>query len=113
MKGYRRELELIGPGVKIADVFHEVQQTVRDAGIPDYLRGHLGHSIGTYTLGEEYPYISPNVEEVFQPGMVLSAEIPYNNPLIGGLTPEDSLVITQDGYERFTYVPEEIVELNG
>lgn len=110
MKGLDRELELIGPGVKIADVFNEVQETVRKAGIPNYVRGHLGHSIGTYC--EEYPYISPyNGDEVFRPGMVVSVEIPYNNPFIGGLTPEDSLLITENGYELFTHVPHEIVEL--
>lgn len=111
MEGYDRELELIGPGVKIADVYHEVMAVVRRT-IPDYVRGHLGHSIGTYFLAEEYPYISSYVgEETFQPGMVISAEVPYSSAVIGGMTPEDSLVITENGIERFTYVPHEIVEI--
>lgn len=113
MEGYKRELELIGPGVKIADVYHEVMTLMRKT-IPDYVRGHLGHSIGTYYLAEEYPYISPYVgEETFQPGMVLSAEIPYSSAVLGGMTPEDSFVVTENGIERFTFVPEEIVEIGG
>ena len=38
MEGYHRELEMIGPGVKIADVYHEVMAIVRKT-IPDYVRG--------------------------------------------------------------------------
>ena len=111
MEGYDRELELIGPGVKIADVYHEVMAVVRKT-IPDYVRGHLGHSIGTYFLAEEYPYISSYVgEETFQPGRVISAEVPYSSAVIGGMTPEDSLVVTENGIERFTFVPHEIVEI--
>lgn len=113
MQGYKRELEMIGPGVKIADVYNEVMSIVRKT-VPDYVRGHLGHSIGTYFLAEEYPYISPYVgDETFQPGMVISAEVPYSSAVIGGMTPEDSMVITENGYERFTFVPDEIVEIGG
>ena len=112
MDGYRRELEMVGPGVKIADVYNEVMAIVRKT-VPDYVRGHLGHSIGTYFLAEEYPYISPYVgEETFQPGMVVSCEVPYSSAVLGGMTPEDSVVITENGYDRFTYVPEEIVEID-
>lgn len=111
MEGYNRELEMIGPGVKIADVYNEVMSIVRKT-IPDYVRGHLGHSIGTYFLAEEYPYISPYVgSETFQPGMVISVEVPYSSAVVGGMTPEDSIVITENGYERFTVVPDEIVEV--
>lgn len=111
IEGYKLELSMIGPGVKIADVYNEVMALMRKT-IPDYVRGHLGHSIGTYYLAEEYPYISPYVgDETFQPGMVLSAEIPYSSAVLGGMTPEDSFVVTEDGIERFTFVPEEIVEI--
>jgi len=111
IEGYKRELELIGPGVKIANVYNEVMALMRKT-IPDYVRGHLGHSIGTYYLAEEYPYISPYVgDETFQPGMVLSAEVPYSSAVLGGMTPEDSFVVTENGIERFTFVPEEIVEI--
>ena len=85
MEGYHRELEMIGPGVKIADVYHEVMAIVRKT-IPDYVRGHLGHSIRISI--EEYPYISPYVgDETFQPGMVVSCEVPYSSAVIGGMTP--------------------------
>ena len=51
-------------------------------------------------------------DETFQPGMVVSCEVPYSSAVLGGMTPEDSIVITENGYERFTFVPEEIVEID-
>jgi Xaa-Pro dipeptidase len=109
--GYRHALSMIGPGVRVADVFRETQETVRRSGIPSYNRGHVGHSIGTYRLGEEWPYISPTSDAVFEVGMVLAVETPYNNPAIGGLCPEDNIVITPNGYEMFTRDPLKIVEV--
>ena len=111
--GYRHALSMIGPGVKVADVFKESHEVVRRSGIPNYNRGHMGHSIGTYRLGEEWPYISPNSDAVFEVGMVMAIEAPYNNPDIGGLCPEDNFVITPNGYELFTHDPCRIVEVSG
>ena len=108
--GYERMMELIGPGVKIAEVFNEGVRAVKENGLPEYLRGHMGHSIGVEVCVEEWPYISPSAgDAVFEPGMVLSVEAPYNNPLVGGMAPEDTIVITEDGYELFTHTPKELV----
>lgn len=109
--GFRRELEMIGPGVKVSDIFNEVQDVVRKAGVPHYLRGHLGHSTGTTPHTEEYPYISASVDEVLQPGMVLCPEVPYYSPVNGPMVCEDMILITEDGFERFTHDPMQIVRI--
>ena len=109
--GYRHAFTMIGPGVRLADVFRETQEVVRRNGLPDYNRGHVGHSIGCYKMSEELPYISPASDAVFKPGMVMALETPYNSPRFGGLVPEDNFVITADGFELFTRDPLRIVEV--
>ncbi|MCC2256299.1 Xaa-Pro peptidase family protein [Ruminococcus sp. CLA-AA-H200] len=109
--GYETVMSMIGPGVPMADVFKKAQEAVRENGIPNYLRGFVGHSIGCNVFAEEWPYISPSSQEVFTPGMVLSIELPYYNPNLGGLNIEDTVVITETGYEKFTDCPREIIEI--
>lgn len=109
--GYDTAMSMIAPGVPMADVFEKAQEAVRKNGIPNYLRGFVGHSIGCNSFAEEWPYVSPTSKEVFQPGMVLSIEIPYYNPNLGGFNIEDTLVITKTGYERFTDCPHHIMEI--
>lgn len=100
--GFSRGLELIGPGVKLSDVFCEVQKTICGNGFPTYRRGHFGHSIGAGP-GEQYPYIAKDSREVFQPGMVICLETPYYGTKSNSYNIEDTLLITEDGYERFTH----------
>ncbi len=109
--GFEVVMEMAAPGVPMADVFEKAQEAVRKNGIPNYLRGFVGHSIGCNVFAEEWPYVAPGSEEVFEPGMVLSIELPYYNPNLGGFNIEDTIVITQTGYEKFTDCPREIIEI--
>lgn len=110
--GYETAMSLIRPGESAKYVFEKSQQAVRENGIPNYLRGFVGHSIGCNRFAEEWPYISPSSEIIFEPGMVFSVEFPYYNPHIGGFNIEDTIVITETGYEKFTDCPRQIIELD-
>lgn len=109
--GYDTAMSMIRPGVPMADVFEKTQEAVRQNGVPNYLRGFVGHSIGCNIFAEEWPYVSPSSKEVFEPGMVLSIEVPYYNPNLGGLNIEDTIVITESGFEKFTDCPRDIMEI--
>ena len=109
--GYEKAMSLIKPGVAMSDVFDQAQEAVRQSGIPNYLRGFVGHSIGCNKFAEEYPYVSPSSTALFEPGMVLSIELPYYNPNLGGFNIEDTIVITENGYEKFTDCPRHIIEI--
>jgi len=113
-KGYERGLELIGPGIRLCDLYQEVRRTVEATGvIPSYARGHVGHSIGISPIVEEFPPISADCEVELAPGMVISFELSYfgthGAPAVGGFNTEDSFAITEDGYDRFTHVPDTLV----
>lgn len=90
--------ELIQPGVRCADVFEAVVETVRREGIPHYRRSHVGHGIGID--GYDLPDISPASRDVFEAGMVLCVETPYYELGWCGLQVEDMVVVRDGGIEQ-------------
>lgn len=89
------------PGTKLCDVFHAVMKVCTEGALPQFVRGHVGHSI---SLGptEEFPMLSPDNEMVLEPGMVFCFETPYYSSKYHSYNLEDTLVITEDGHELFT-----------
>lgn len=111
---FKAGLKIVKPGLKLSDLYQEVRKTVESSDvIPSYPRGHTGHSIGVSPMLEEFPTISPAMSIELKPGMVLSLETSYfatgNAPVNGGYNIEDSFVITEDSYERFTTANDSIV----
>ncbi|WP_010632745.1 M24 family metallopeptidase [Sporolactobacillus vineae] len=100
-EGFSKGLAMIKPGVRLSDVFRTVNGTIRKAGIPNYFRGHQGHSIGVSAFSEEAPFIAPKEDLVFQENMVFCLEVPYYSTK-GGYNIEDEFLITKTGIERFT-----------
>ena len=105
LKGYDKLIEMLGPGVKMCDIFHEVLRVTQEAGLPRYRRGHFGHSINCNRFGEEYPFISAVETRVFEPGMIFCTEIPYYSIGNQSYNLEDEVLITENGIEIFTHVP--------
>lgn len=104
--GLLRAHEIIKPGVKVADVFNEVVETVRKNGIPHYKRNHVGHGIGLD--GYDAPNITPGSGEVFEEGMVICCETPYYEMGFAGLQVEDMLHVTKDGIESLMSTSSEL-----
>ena len=94
-------IALLKPGIPFCDVFHEVMRVCREGALPQYVRGHVGHSI---SLGpsEEYPMLSPDNKAVLEPGMVLCFETPYYSSQFHSYNLEDTILITENGHELFT-----------
>ena len=94
-------VEMMKPGTRFCDIFHEVMRVCKEGALPQYVRGHVGHSI---SLGpsEEYPMLSPGNEEVLEPGMVLCFETPYYSSQFHSYNLEDTILITENGHELFT-----------
>ncbi|MDC7789012.1 Xaa-Pro peptidase family protein [Rhodoplanes sp. TEM] len=97
--GLDRAHAMIRPGVRAADVFDEVMETVRREGLPHYARSHVGHGIGLD--GYDAPNLTPSSKDVFEEGMVLCIETPYYELGFAGLQVEDTLVVTRDGADSF------------
>ncbi|MEA4934460.1 MAG: M24 family metallopeptidase [Lawsonibacter sp.] len=99
-KGYEYALAHIGPGVRMCDLFHGVEEVIN---IPGYVRGHFGHSISCDISGEEAPFIGPKENRFFVPGMVMCVEFPFYSSRRQTYNIEDEIVITENGYEMFTH----------
>ena len=89
---------MIRPGVKVADVFTAVVETVRREGIPHYVRNHVGHGIGID--GIDAPNITDTSDAVFEEGMVICVEAPYYELGLGGIQVEDTIVVRKDSAEN-------------
>lgn len=109
--GHDHLLALIEPGKVMSDVFDEVMQLIRDSGLPNYNRGHLGHSVGLGLAAEEAPYIGPSEQTVFQPGMVICLETPYYGHGVGAIMIEDMVLVTETGCERLNTLSRDLISL--
>jgi Xaa-Pro dipeptidase len=102
-KGVLRAYDVVKPGVKVAQLFNEVVETVRREGIPHFKRSHVGHGIGVD--GYDPPNISEKTTEVLEENMVICVETPYYELGFAGLQVEDMLRVTKDGAESLMSLP--------
>ncbi len=102
-KGVLRAYDVVKPGLKVADLFREVVETVRREGIPHFKRSHVGHGIGVD--GYDPPNISEKTSEVLEENMVICVETPYYELGFAGLQVEDMLRVTRNGAESLMSLP--------
>lgn len=82
------------PGATAAEVFELGVKAIREAGIPDYNRHHIGHAIGLEVY--DTPTLSPGDSTPIEEGMVFEVETPYYELGFGGLQPEDTVLVTTE-----------------
>lgn len=97
VKGAEKAINAIRPGVKASELFSLAVETVRKEGIPHYERHHVGHGIGIELYDK--PIISPEDETPLEENMIINIETPYYEIGFGGLQIEDTLVVTNKGFE--------------
>ncbi|ESY87245.1 Xaa-Pro peptidase family protein [Mesorhizobium sp. LNHC229A00] len=105
--GETRELESIRPGIPAGTVFEAAMKEVRSGALPDYQRNHCGHGIGLQA--HEFPLIGPSSETLLENGMVLCVETPYYEIGWGGMMVEDTVIVTDTGYELLTNASRELL----
>lgn len=97
LAGQQAGVKALRPGVTAGSIAKLIEDTVREAGLPDYSRPAYGHGIGREIY--DFPSISPNDETLIEAGMVINIETPLYDLGWGGLQVEDTLVVTDDGAE--------------
>jgi Xaa-Pro aminopeptidase len=109
LEAQQRSLEALAPGKVGREVDAVARQVIKDAGHGEHFGHSLGHAIGLDN--HEAPLLSPYSETVLEPGMVTTVEPGIYIPGRGGVRIEDTVVITETGYQNLTSSPKELIEL--
>lgn len=107
LAGHLAGLERIRPGTRAREVFEAVVSAVRKNGLPDYARHHVGHCIGLELY--EPPILNEQEGRPLEAGMVLDLEPPYYEIGLGGFQVEDTVCVTEDGFECFNRMPKGLI----
>jgi Xaa-Pro aminopeptidase len=107
--GLEEELATVKGGARVGDVYAAAVETVRKAGIPSYRRHHCGHGLGIG--GYEQPIVVENSDVRMEPGMCFCLETPYYQLGWGGMMVEDTILVTDRGYEPITTIPRKLYVL--
>lgn len=99
--------KLLKAGAMPDDLCNATLEKIRENGIKDFdISNVWGHGIGLSL--NELPRIRPGVKKPLESGMVICFETPYFELGWGGLQLEDTYLITNTGYEKFTEMKEEV-----
>jgi Xaa-Pro aminopeptidase len=104
--GEQAAIGMMEPGIDVSKIFDMAMKTVRENGIPHYMRHHTGHGWGVD--GYDPPLISPGNHTPLEEGMVICIETPYYEVGWGGLLHEDKLVVTGSGCQFLSTHEEEM-----
>ena len=106
LESMRIGIESMGPGV-VGDVPHEAaRQVILDSPYAkDIFLSPLGHGVGLEV--HELPKMGLNVGELLEPGMVVTVEPGIYIPGYGGVRIEDTVLVTETGFEVLTSFPNE------
>lgn len=103
----RVALEMCKPGALIGDIDQAVRAFIASHSYGDNFTHSLGHGIGLEV--HELPTMrnKPFNSTALQTGMVITIEPGIYLPDIGGVRIEDTILITESGYENLTNRPTE------
>jgi Xaa-Pro aminopeptidase len=99
----------IRPGATCADVDGAVMRYLEQHDLTRYWRQHTGHAIGL--RNHEAPFLDVGDRTVLEPGMVFTIEPGIYDDELGGFRHSDTIVVTEDGYEKLTEYPSDLESL--
>ncbi len=97
------------PGRSCASVDEAVRTYVREHGLSDAWRHHVGHNIGLRY--HEGPFLDVGDHTEMQPGMLFTVEPGLYLPGLGGFRHSDTILVTESAPEFLTDYPRELERL--
>jgi Xaa-Pro aminopeptidase len=102
-----RALDEIRPGMSGREADASARGVIEAAGYGERFGHGLGHGLGLKV--HEAPALRPESDEMLQPGQVFSIEPGIYLPGTAGVRIEDLVVLRDDGVERLTTGPKDLV----
>lgn len=100
---------MIRPGIECAVIDEVVKEFLKKEGYEGNLLHRTGHGFGLGT--HEGPWIAEGSEHVLAKNMVISIEPGIYINDLGGIRHSDTVLITDNGYERLTKYPVDLESL--
>jgi Xaa-Pro dipeptidase len=109
--GTRFAVETVRPGMAAGELFDRTVAHVRQHGLPDFERHHIGHGLGLECF--EAPVLAPRGDAILTEGMVLCLEAPLYVLGWGGMMVEETLALTGDGVRLLTRSETSLIMIPG
>ncbi len=107
-------IKTAGPGTVCSDIYRQACQMAADFGYQDHFMGHgadqatfVGHGVGLEL--DELPILADRQDYPLQEGMVFALEPKMVIPGVGVAGAENTILVTEQGLEKITILPEEII----
>ncbi len=100
---------MLKPGKIMGEVDKAVRALITEKGYGDYIIHRTGHGLGI--TGHEAPFLAEGYDKPLEKNMVISIEPGIYIPGLGGFRHSDTVLITEDGYQKLTKAPETLEEL--
>ena len=99
----------VKPGMACSRLDGVARDMIMKAGYGDYFGHGLGHGLGM--LVHDRPVLSPQSNDILEPGMIVTIEPGVYIPNWGGVRIEDDVLVTSAGGQILTRSPKELLEL--
>ncbi len=94
---------ILKPGTLYEDLYNAAAAVFTEYGFEEILPGRIGHGIGN--SGHDYPSLARGNTIPLQKNMALTVEPGLMTDTLGGMRHSDSVIITEEGYESLTELP--------
>jgi Xaa-Pro aminopeptidase/Xaa-Pro dipeptidase len=108
-EAHDRAIQAIRPGVACGEIDRIARGCLAEAGLDSYFSHGTGHGVGLDV--HEAPRLASGREEVLEAGMVVTVEPGVYLPDRGGVRIEDTVLVTQEGYDVLTPTSKELTIL--
>jgi Xaa-Pro aminopeptidase len=108
-------VSMLKPGKPCSALYRQVVESFENRsplwphfmGCNDNKVAFLGHGVGLEL--DEWPLLTAGFEEILRPGMTLAIEPKFFPPGMGGIGLENTYLVTDEGAEKITDFPDDLV----